>query len=465
MNQQSIKEAVSFQGIGLHTGATVTVTIHPAVENFGIKFQRLDLPSQPIVLADVSKVVATNRSTVLQQGEARVHTVEHLLSALSALGIDNALITLDGEEIPILDGSSQPFLTSIQSIGVVAQNAAKEYFEIEQPIHYVHEATGAEFLALPANHFALTCIIDFNTPFIGQQITTLECLEDYATQIAPARTFVLLSELEHLAAQGLIKGGNVDNSIVIVDKLINQVDLDALAEKIGRKSIKIEQTGVLNNTQLRFTNEAVRHKALDVIGDLALVGKITIKGKIIATKSGHSANIAFAKVLKEAYQTQKKLQGIPKYDPTVAPIYDVVEIAKRLPHRYPFLLVDKIIELSENHVVAIKNITFNEGFFQGHFPNNPVMPGVLQIEAMAQCGGILALSTVPDPHNWDTYFLKINDTKFKQKVVPGDTVVFKMELLEPIRRGIVHMRGTAYVANKLVSEGDLTAQIVRRKTE
>jgi UDP-3-O-[3-hydroxymyristoyl] N-acetylglucosamine deacetylase / 3-hydroxyacyl-[acyl-carrier-protein] dehydratase len=465
MNQQSIKEAVSFQGIGLHTGANVTVTIQPAAENFGIKFQRLDLPNQPIILADVSKVVATNRSTVLQQGEARVSTVEHLLSALSALGIDNVLIALDGEEIPILDGSSQPFLTSIRSIGIVEQNAAKEYFEIQQPIHYVHEATGAEFLAVPANHFALTCIIDFNTEFVGQQIVSLEDINDYATEIAPARTFVLLSELEYLAEQGLIKGGNVDNAIVIVDKLINQSDLDALAEKIGRKSIKIEQTGVLNNTQLRFTNEAVRHKALDVIGDLALVGKLTIKGKIIATKSGHAANIAFAKVLKEVYQAQKKLEGVPQYNPAIAPVYDVVEIAKRLPHRYPFLLVDKIMELSENHVVGVKNITFNEGFFQGHFPNNPVMPGVLQIEAMAQCGGILALSTVPDPHNWDTYFLKIDDTKFKQKVLPGDTVVFKMVLLEPIRRGIVHMRGTAYVANKVVSEGNLTAQIVRRKVE
>jgi UDP-3-O-[3-hydroxymyristoyl] N-acetylglucosamine deacetylase / 3-hydroxyacyl-[acyl-carrier-protein] dehydratase len=465
MNQQSIRASVSLQGIGLHTGASVTLTIHPATENFGIKFQRLDLPNQPIVLADVAKVVSTNRSTVLQQGEARVHTVEHLLSALVALGIDNALITIDAEEIPILDGSSQPFVDLIQSIGIVEQNAAKEYFEVQTPIHYIHEPTGAEFLALPTNHFAITCIIDFNTPFVGQQIVTFDTLANYATEIAPARTFVMLSELEQLAAQGLIKGGNVDNAIVIVDKLLEQTELDTLAEKIGRKTIKIEQTGVLNNTQLRFSNEAVRHKALDVIGDLALIGKMTIKGKIIATKSGHAANIAFVKVLKEAYLAQKKLQGVPKYDPSIAPIYDVVEIAKRLPHRYPFLLVDKIIELSENHVVGVKNITFNEGFFQGHFPNNPVMPGVLQIEAMAQCGGILALSTVPDPHNWDTYFLKIDDTKFKQKVVPGDTVVFKMELLEPIRRGIVHMRGTAFVANKLVSEGDLTAQIVRRKVD
>ncbi len=461
MKQRTIERSVSLQGVGLHTGQEVTLTFHPAPENHGYKFQRTDLEGEPIINADVSRVSSTQRGTVIKSGEAQVSTIEHVLSALNGLQIDNVLIALTGPEVPIMDGSSLPFVELVRKAGIQEQSADREYFEVEEPIAYRDEESGTELIALPAEHFGITTMIDFNSQVLGQQYATLNTLDEYAEEVAPSRTFVFLHELEHLFDQNLIKGGDMDNAIVIADRPMDQSDLDTLAQKLGKPSVTVDNEGILNTVDLHFRNEPARHKLLDVVGDIALLGK-PIKGRILATKPGHRANVEFTKVLRKHYIEQRKLKGKPKYDPDAEPLFDLVAISNWLPHRHPFLLIDKIIELSDTHVVGVKNVTFNEGFFQGHFPNNPVMPGVLQFEAMAQTGGILALSTVEDPGNWDTYFLKIDNGKFKYKVVPGDTLVLKMELLAPIRRGICQMQGTAYVGNKIVSEAELTAQIVKR---
>lgn len=464
MKQSTIEAPCAVQGIGLHTGKKVTLTFKPAAANYGFRFQRIDLPEQPIVPADVKFVVSTNRGTTLKSGEAQVSTIEHVLSALTGLNLDNVHMDIDGPEMPIMDGTAMPFVEALQQAGRLELDAEREYFTVTEPIAYRDEVTGTELLAFPADHFEATVMIDFNSKVLGQQFAALHRLEDYVQEIAPCRTFVFIHELEKLLDMGLIKGGDLDNAIVIADRKMEQEELDALAKKMNKPGVKVDSEGVLNTVKLHFQNEPARHKLLDVIGDLALIGK-PIRGKIMATKPGHTANVEFAKILKKVLLEKRRLHGVPKYDPEKEPVFDVLQIMKMLPHRPPFLMVDKILEINDNYVVGLKNVTMNEAFFQGHFPGNPIFPGVLQIEGLAQTGGILALHNVPDPGNWDTYFLKIENTKFKAKVVPGDTVLFKMELLEPIRRGIVHMQGTAYVGSKIVSEGELTAQIVRRTKE
>lgn len=459
--QQTIQQTISVDGVGLHTGQSVSLTFQPAPVDHGYKFQRLDLEGQPVLSADVNRVVSTQRGTTLKVSNAEVNTVEHALSALSGLGIDNVLMQLTGPEVPILDGSAAPFVQALLEAGIETQDKEREYFVVEDPIFYKDEESGAELLALPHDSFEVVAMIDFNSDVLGQQYAHLNGKTDYGREIAPCRTFVFLHELEYLFDQNLIRGGDLDNAIVIVDRKVEQEELDRLAEKLGKPSVTVDQEGILNTVELQFKNEPARHKLLDIVGDIALLG-MPIQGKIVATKPGHKANIAFTQKLKQVARERRRLKGKPQYDPDAEPLFDTAKIASWLPHRYPFLLVDKVTELSEKHVVGVKNVTFNEHFFQGHFPGNPVMPGVLQIEAMAQTGGVLALSTVDDPGNWDTYFLKIENAKFKHKVVPGDTVLFKLELMAPIRRGICQMQATAYVGNRIVSEAELTAQIVKR---
>jgi UDP-3-O-[3-hydroxymyristoyl] N-acetylglucosamine deacetylase/3-hydroxyacyl-[acyl-carrier-protein] dehydratase len=461
-NQQTLKSPVSLHGVGLHTGSHVTITMKPANPGYGIRFQRIDLPEQPVVKADADLVVDTSRGTTLEYNGARVSTVEHVLSALVGLQIDNVLIELDGPEIPILDGSAREFIEAIESAGIQEQEATRIVYSIDTNIHYYDPVKNVDMLLIPSNEYAITTLIDFNSPVLGTQHATLKNLGEFKNEIGPCRTFCFLHELEYLLENNLIKGGDLNNAIVVVDKVVEDSQLEHLAKVFNKQKIEVKSEGILNNIQLRYPNEPARHKLLDVVGDLALVGH-AIKGHIIASRPGHASNVEFAKKIKQYIKQNKHLSDVPVYDPMQTPIYDINRIEKVLPHKFPFLLIDKIIELSDKHVVGIKNVTFNEPFFQGHFPQNPVMPGVLQLEAMAQVGGILALNNIEDPQNFDTYFLKIDKAKFKQKVIPGDTLILKLELMSPIRRGICEMKGTAYVGNKLVTEAELVAQIIRKE--
>jgi UDP-3-O-[3-hydroxymyristoyl] N-acetylglucosamine deacetylase / 3-hydroxyacyl-[acyl-carrier-protein] dehydratase len=458
--QHTLKEQVVISGAGIHTGQSVTMQIKPAEPNTGINFQRVDLPGKPVVKADVDNVIETNRSTTIEANGARIGTIEHLMAALVGMEIDNVLIEIDGEEVPILDGSSQLFIEYLSKSGIQKQSAEKIYYKIQHNISFIDEDKKVEMVALPYDEYRINTLIDFNSPVLGTQHADLRNIKEFQNDIAPSRTFCFFHELEQLLANDLIKGGDINNAIVVVDKPVDAAQVERISKIFHKKDVKVSEAGILNNLTLRFPNEPARHKLLDVVGDLALVG-FPFKAHIIANRPGHSSNIKFAKKIKEHIKKYRYRQDIPNYDPNVPPLLDIQEIEKTLPHRYPFLMVDKIIELSETHVVGIKNVTYNEPFFQGHFPGNSVMPGVLLAEALAQVGGFIAI-----PRNttdkYDTYFLKIDNCKFKQKVVPGDTLILKMELLHPIRRGICEMKGTVYVGDKVVTEAILIAQIVKR---
>ncbi len=462
MKQATLQNSITLEGKGLHTGAAVRLTVHPAAEGQGIKFRRTDLEGTPLIKADANNVLSTERCTVLGKADVKVSTVEHLLAALKGCGISNALIDIDAQEVPIMDGSAAPFVAAFQEVGIQEQEAEQKYLDVAAPIYWEDEETGASYTILPSETFELTTLIDFESSVVGKQYAQLDSLDDFAQEIAPSRTFVFLHELNALADAGLVKGGELDNALVFVEEVPQNGELVALAEKLQvKQEIKVERTGILNTTALRFDNEAARHKLLDIVGDLALTG-LDLRLKIIASKPGHAANTRLAKELLSKYKTSRKLRGIPKYDPNKEPVNDINVITKKLQHRFPFLLIDKIIELSDKHVVGVKNVTMNEPYFPGHFPNNPVMPGVLQIEAMAQTGGILVMENVDNPHEWDTFFLRIKNALFRHPVIPGDTILFKMELISPIRRGLCEMTGKAYVGNKLVCEAELLAQIIRR---
>ena len=458
--QHTIKDEVIISGAGIHTGQSVTMYVKPAEPNTGIIFQRTDLPGKPIVKADVDNVIETNRSTTIESNGARVGTIEHMMAALTGMQIDNVLIEIDGEEVPILDGSSQVFIDHLFNAGVKRQNAAKIYYDIQHNISFVDDEKKVEMVALPYNGYRINTLIDFNSPVLGTQHADLRNIADFQKEIAPSRTFCFFHELELLIANDLIKGGDINNAIVVVDKPVTTDQVKRISKIFHKEDVKVSEAGILNNLTLRFPNEPARHKLLDVVGDLALVG-YPFKAHVIANRPGHSSNIKFAKKIKEHIKKYKHRLDIPKYDPNKPPLLDIQEVEKTLPHRYPFLMVDKIIELTDTHVVAIKNVTYNEPFFQGHFPGNSVMPGVLLAEALAQAGGFIAIPR-NSPDKYDTYFLKIDNCKFKQKVVPGDTLILKMELLHPIRRGICEMRGTVYVGDKVVTEAILIAQIVKR---
>lgn len=461
--QRTLKEAIKLSGIGLHTGEKVNLEIVPAPANHGYKFQRIDIDGEPTINADCDLVVATDRGTTLEQNGARVYTTEHLLAALYGCQVDNALIKIDGPEIPIMDGSSLLFVNAIEQVGYEEQDAERIYLELDENIAWEDVDKGIEFLAVPDINYRITVMVDYKSPVLGTQHATMYNIGEFKEHISKCRTFVFLRELEFLAKNDLIKGGDLDNAIVLVERNdVSKEELDRLAKLLGKEDLKIsiDGIGVLNSTKLQYENEPARHKLLDIVGDLALVGR-PIKAHILAARPGHSGNVRFAKVLKEYMKNQAK--AARKFDLTSDPLYDINDIEKMLPHRFPFLMVDKIMNIQEESILGVKNITMNEPIFQGHFPGNPVFPGVLQIEAMAQVGGIFALSKVEDPHLYSTYFMKIDNVKFKQKVLPGDVIAFELKLLSPIRRGLVNMGGAGYVNGKVVVEADMLAQVVKDK--
>jgi UDP-3-O-[3-hydroxymyristoyl] N-acetylglucosamine deacetylase/3-hydroxyacyl-[acyl-carrier-protein] dehydratase len=458
--QRTIANEVTLQGVGLHTGANVTMKFVPARVNHGYAFKRVDLEGEPVIEADASYVVNTQRGTNLEKRGVKIQTSEHVLAALVGLEIDNVLIELDSPEPPIMDGSAKFFVEAIEKAGIVDQDMEREEYEVKDVISYRDEASGSEITVIPAEEYQVTTMVDFGTKVLGTQNATLEHISDFKTEIAHARTFSFLHELEMLLENGLIKGGDLNNAIVYVDKEISESTMKKLEKAFNKKKLSVKPNGILDNLTLHQPNEAARHKLLDVVGDLALTGT-RLKGKIIANKPGHYVNTQFAKKLAKIIKLEKR-NNIPKYDLNIPPLMDVNQIMAMLPHRPPFLLIDRILELTDQYVVGMKNVSMNEPFFVGHFPGAPVMPGVLQIEAMAQTGGILVLSTVPDPENYLTFFMKIDNVKFKQKVLPGDTLIFHCSLMSPIRRGICHMQAYAYANNKLVCEAEMMAQIAKK---
>ena len=460
MKQQTLKGSFTLFGKGLHTGLSITVTFNPAPENTGYKIQRIDLEGEPVIDAVAENVVDTQRGTVVAKGDVRVSTIEHGMSALYAMGIDNCLIQVNGPEFPILDGSAIKYVEKIREIGLQEQNAPKDFYVIRKKIEIKDEQSGSCITLLPDEEFSITAMCSFESKFIASQFATLDGMSNYAEEIAAARTFVFVRDIEPLLNANLIKGGSLDNAIVIYERQMSQENLDKLADVLGVPHMDATNLGYIQNKPLVWDNECTRHKLLDIIGDMALIGR-PIKGRIVATRPGHTVNNKFARLMRK--EIRKHEVQAPFYDPNEAPIMDVNRIRELLPHRYPMQLVDKVIELGPTTIVGVKNVTSNEPFFQGHFPEEPVMPGVLMVEAMAQCGGLLVLNTLEEPERWSTYFMKIDDVKFRQKVVPGDTLLFKVELLAPVRHGISSMKGYMFVGDNVVAEATFTAQIIKNK--